>query len=168
MIDPKTTITSKCIANKNRRSFKKNKRNFNVIGQSVVIVGVNAAGITSKMDSFDKLLFDLKPSIWMIQETKRKQTSPKMRSENLINYQVFEMLRTKTKEEGGKGQNGGGLAIGALHDLKPMLVHQGNDEIECITIQLTTGPTTFRCVVGYGPQNDDSHERKKQVLELFG
>ena len=140
-----------------------------MIGQSVIIVGVNAAGITSKINSFDKLLFDLKPCIWMIQETKRKQISPKMKGENLINYQVFEMLRTKTKEEGGKGQHVGGLAIGALHDLKPMLVHQGNDEVECITIQVTTGPTTFWCVAGYGPQNDNSNERRrKKVLELLG
>ena len=132
-----------------------------MIGQSVIIVGINAAGLTSKIESFDKLLFDLQPSIWMIQETKRKQVSPKIKGNNLVNYQVFEMFRSKTIEEGGKGLNGGGLAIGALHDLKPMLVRQGDDEVECMTIQVTTGPTTFRCVVGYGPQIDDSYKRKQ-------
>ena len=79
-----------------------------MIGQSIIIVGVNAAGITSTIESFDKLLFNLQPSIWMVQETKRKQISPKMKAQHLINYQVFEMVRKKTKKEGGKGLNGGG------------------------------------------------------------
>ena len=132
-----------------------------MIGNSILIVGINAAGITQKMDSFDKLLFDLQPSIWMMEETKRKQNYPKMKANNLTNYQVFELRREKTKDEGGKGLNGGGLAIGALHDLKPVLVRQGSDDVECLTIQVTTGPTTFLCVVGYGPQKDDSPERKQ-------
>ena len=131
-----------------------------MFGQSILILGVNAAGVTSKMDSFDKLLFDLQPSIWMMQETKRKPMYPKMKANNLKNYQVFELKREKTKEEGGKGISGGGLAVGALHDLKPVLVRQGDDDVECMTIQVTTGPTNFRCVVGYGPQKDDSSERK--------
>ena len=132
-----------------------------MIGQSILIVGINAAGVTSKMDSFDKLLFDLQPSIWMMQETKRKQSNPRMKAANLINYQVFELRREKTKEEGGKGISGGGLAVGALHDLKPVLIRQGNDDVECMTIQVVTGCTTFRCVVGYGPQKDDSPQRKQ-------
>ena len=145
----------------NRRGLKKNKRNTNMVGKSIVIVGINAAGITHKMDSFDKLLFDLQPSIWMMQETKLKVSNPRMKANNLNNYQVFELRREKTKEEGGKGLSGGGLAIGALHDLKPVLVRQGNDDVECMTVQITTGLTTFRCMVGYGPQKDDSPDRKQ-------
>ena len=160
MITPIDSIKSKYVLKRNRRGLKKNKGNFNVIGQSIIIVGINAAGITSKMDSFDKLLFDLQPSIWMLQETKRKQISPKMKAKN-SKLQVFEMCRIKTKEEEGKNLNGGGLAIGALHDLKPMLVRQGDDDVECMTIQVSTGHTTFRCVVGYGPQIDDSQNRKQ-------
>ena len=58
-------------------------------GKSIIIVGINAAGITSKMESFDKLLFNIQPSIWMLQETKRKLGDPKTKAINLINYQVF-------------------------------------------------------------------------------
>ena len=70
------------------------------------------------------------------------------------------MRREKTKDEGGKGLSGGGLAIGALQDLKSVLIRQGNDDVECMTIQETTSSTSFLCVVGYGPQKDDSPERK--------
>ena len=135
---------------------------FNVNGKSIRVVGVNAAGITSKLDSFDKLLFDRKPSIWMMQETKRKITDKPIQTENLVNYQVFEMKRLKTKEEGGKGSNGGGLAIGALHDINPVLVRQGCDEVECMTVEVATGTTRLRCVTGYGPQESDCTSRKEK------
>ena len=59
----------------NRRGLKKNKRgDLNMIGKELVILGINAAGITSKLDSFDKMIFDLKPSVWMMQESKRNAT----------------------------------------------------------------------------------------------
>ena len=72
----------------------------------------------------------------MMQETKGNMSSPNMRANNLGNYQIFELRRQKTKEEGGKGMSGGGLAIGALHDVKPVLIRQGDDNCECMSIQI--------------------------------
>ena len=123
---------------------------------SVNIIQINAAGITSKMNSFDKLLFDICQSVFILQETKRKLNAPKMRAKNLENYQAFELRREKSKEEGGKGLSGGGLAIGALHNLKPVLIRQGDDEVECLTIEITADQTKLRCVNGYGPQIGDT------------
>ena len=80
-------------------------------GQSLRVVGINAAGITSKLHSFDKLIFDRKPAIWMMQETKQKTTDPQIKTNNLINYQIFELKREKTKEEGGKAQMVGVLPL---------------------------------------------------------
>ena len=134
-----------------------------MIGKSVNIVGINAAGITSKMQAFDKVLFDTHPSVFMLQETKRKLHAPKMNAKNLENYQVFELRRERAREEGGKGLNGGGLAVGALHDLKPMLVRQGDDDVECLTIEITAGQTKIRCVNGYGPQLGDTREKKTNI-----
>ena len=146
---------------RNRRGLKKNGKNkFHVLGNSVNIIGINAAGITSKMESFNKVLFDVHPSVFMLQETKRKINAPKMNATNLENYQVFELRREKSKEEGGKGLSGGGLAIGALQDLKPVLVRQGDDDTECLTIEICAGSTKIRCVNGYGPQLGDTRERK--------
>ena len=131
-----------------------------MFGKSVIFVGINAAGITSKMQSFDKLLFDINPSVFMLQETKRKQGAPNMKANNLDNYQVFELRREKSHEEGGKGLSGGGLAMGALHDLNPVLLRQGSDDVECLTIQITAGNIKIRCVNGYGPQVGDTKQRK--------
>ena len=42
-----------------------------------------------------------------------------------------------------------------------MLIRQGSDEVECMTIEVTTGNTRLRCVIGYGPQLADSPTRKE-------
>ena len=60
-----------------------------------------------------------------MEETKQKVDDPAMNFDNLINYQTFELRREKKKDLGGKGLGGGGLAIGALHCLKPLLTRQG-------------------------------------------
>ena len=50
----------------------------------------------------------------MIQETKRRSFDAKIKSKNLVNYQVYELKREEKNEEGGKGARGGGTAVGAL------------------------------------------------------
>ena len=56
---------------KNRRALRKNKTSKFKTGIS--FVGVNAAGISSKLSSFDNLLKTLKPSVFFLQETKLKK-----------------------------------------------------------------------------------------------
>ena len=65
---------------KNRRKLKKNKRKEHMKRKLVTIVGMIAAGIASKMEPSDKMLFDLQPSIWMLKETKRKLGEPRMKA----------------------------------------------------------------------------------------
>ena len=54
-----------------------------------------------------------------------------------------------------KGVHGGGLAVGALHDKNPVLIRYGNDDIECVTIEVTTEAARIPGVTGYGPQESD-------------
>ena len=132
----------------------------------IVFYANNCNKIGTKMESFNKLLSDLKPSIFGLQETKLKVNDPPIKCENLINYQTFELRREIEKEDGGKGLAGGGLALGALHNLRPVLTRQGDDIAECISVLVKTIPMDILCVIGYGPQIGDSVDRKKQVLEL--
>ena len=53
--------------NKTRRKENRNKKTFN---KNLKCVGVNAAGLASKLLSLDVMLRELQPSIFMIQETK--------------------------------------------------------------------------------------------------
>ena len=56
--------------NQNKRGERKNSKNFR---KNLRFLGVNAAGLQSKLFSFKKVLSDLKPSVFFIEETKTKQ-----------------------------------------------------------------------------------------------
>ena len=81
----------------------------------------------------------------------------------MCNYQVFELKREKEKEDGGKGIEGGGVAIGALHELNPVLTRQGDDDTECLSVDRQK----FLCVAGYGPQMGDKQERKTKFWKYL-
>ena len=113
--------------------------------------GVNAAGLSSKLDSFDHLLSTLEPSIFFIEESKMK-TQGKIKTKNSQNYQIFELVR--------KFKSGGGIAIGALTDLNPVFISEGDDEVEILVIQIEVQQFKIRCIVGYGPQENEQSEKK--------
>ena len=71
-------------------------------------MGVNAAGLRSKLFTLKKVVSELKPSVFFVQETKYKDAG-KLKLEN---YMVFELVRNS--------QNvGGGLALGCDKALQP-------------------------------------------------
>ena len=80
------------------------KRNKN-IKTSVTIYGINAAGVKSKLKSFDRVLKKLKPKIWMMQETKLRDNE-QIRCDSLSEYQVYYLNRQKSQ--------GGGVAFRSL------------------------------------------------------
>ena len=115
-----------------RRNKKKKFEN------KLLLVGVNSAGLSSKMTSFDNLLSTLKPTIFFIEET-QMSTGGRIKTENSRKYQIFELVRqTKT---------GGGIAIGALADVEPVLLNEGNDDVEVLVIEIFTSGLKIRCVL---------------------
>ena len=48
-----------------------------------------------------------------------------------------------------------------------MLIRNGNNNIECATIEVTTETTRIRCVTGYGPQESDCTSRKEKFWNLL-
>ena len=133
-------------------SLKKNRRgkrkSIKKTSHSLTFVGINANGIKSKMGTFKKLIRDAKPSIWSMQETKC-QVKGKFK---LDEYYIYELLREKSK--------GGGLAIGALKDLDPVWIKEGNDEVEAITIEIKVKKLAISYTTSYGPQENDKIEKK--------
>ena len=114
------------------------------------------------METFNKVLNDLTPSVFILEETERKLADPPLKVSNLNNYQVFELRREKEKTDGGKRLEGGGIAIGMLHQLNPVLTRQGDDEAECLSVEFSIAKQKFLCVAGYGPQMGDTRERKEK------
>ena len=70
---------------------------------------------------------------------------------------LYSLLRTNS--------GGGGLLIGALKDLQPNWVGQGDDQAEYIVIEVWFEGFPVRILNGYGPQECDDVERKKKFWE---
>ena len=62
------------------------------------------------MKTFKKVIKELKPAVFFVQETKYKDTG-KIKIEN---YDIFELVR--------QNRDGGGLALGCLKELQPAWV----------------------------------------------
>ena len=86
---------------------------------------MNSPGLRPKILSFKKVLKDLKPSVFFVQESKFKEEG-KLKMDDYI---IFEKLR-QTKEIGG------GLLIGCRPDLKPVWVKEGEGDVETLSIDI--------------------------------
>ena len=113
-------------------------------------MGVNAAGIKSKITSFKNALKELKPAVFFIEETKNKDEG-RMKFNN---YDVFEL--TRKNRDGG-----GGVAIGCIKDLQAVWVRDGNDKVEAISVDIFLKSMKIRCCAAYGCQENDIIERKE-------
>ena len=117
------------------------------------LLGVNSAGLSSKFHSFSKIIQDIQPSVFFIEETKMRRQG-KIKAEN---YQIFELVRKST--------SAGGLAIGALNDLNPVWVGEGGDKTEYLSVEITVHKDfRIRCVAAYGPQENEQVEIKDKFL----
>ena len=112
-------------------------------------MGVNAAGVRSKMTTFRKILSELQPSVFFVEETKYKDVG-KLKLENYI---IFEMVR--------KNRDGGGLALGCVKELKPVLVREGGDDVEALSVDIFVKTMKIRCCIGYGCQESELVEKKE-------
>ena len=141
--------TLKTKINQRKLIRKRKRKRVKYYEKSLRLVGVNANGLKSKLNTFRKVLVDLQPSMFFIQESKYKTTG-RLKFEN---FEIFEMVR--------KHKDGGGLAIGCQKELKPVWVREGNDEVEALSIEITLKTMKIRCVVAYGVQENDIIDRKE-------
>ena len=125
--------------------------------QVLKLYGINAAGIKSKTESFNNVLTNLKPHIWMVQETKLKPHE-RINCEALNDYQVFYLYRHDSQ--------GGGIALGITKKLESTFVTEGNDDTEVMVALVTVGKIPIRVIVGYGVQ-ENAHKEKKEAFWDF-
>ena len=74
------------VKNTKQRGKRKSKKSFS---KSLRFLGVNSAGLRSKLLTFKKVIKDLSPSVFFIEETKYRD-SGKLKIEN---YHIFELVR---------------------------------------------------------------------------
>ena len=132
---------------KGKRGRRKSKQN---IVKRIRFLGVNTAGLRPKLLTFKKVVKELMPSVFFLEETKYKDTG----RFKLPNYDIFELVR-ESKD------GGGGLALGCLKELQPAWVREGNDQVEALSVEIFLKGIKIRCCVAYGCQENDTVERKE-------
>ena len=115
-------VINKSKKKRNRRKERKTKKNKN---KDLKVIGINCAGLLSKLRSFEKLLEDENPTVVCLQETKIRKSN--QITQSCRNYTLYELHR--------KNSNGGGLCIGIQKDLKSVWISQGDDEVECLAVE---------------------------------
>ena len=144
--------TYKTMKRKHRRGNRKRTKHIN---KSLRFLGVNAAGIFSKWTTFKKILYELEPAVFFIEETKCK-VKGKLK---LDNYCIYEQIRDIDPTK--KGQVGGGLALGCKSVLQPMWVRDGGKDVEALSVNIFVVNMKIRCCVAYGCQETAPWERKQ-------
>ena len=114
------------------------------------IIGINANGISSKLQSLQHIINSLEPSVICLQETKLRKGG-KLKSND---YVTFELVR--------KNSAGGGLATLVKKDLDPVWISEGDDITEVLVVEIHIENLPVRIINAYGPQESDSIERKTQ------
>ena len=69
------------------------------------MLGVNAAGLASKLVTFEHALKSIQPKIFFVQEVKQTSVG-NIKTQYLQNFQLFELVRKEERVAGG------GLMIG--------------------------------------------------------
>ena len=90
-----------------------------------------------------------------MQETKSAQVN-QLKMEDFI---IYERIRYE--------KDGGGVAIGAKKDLNPVLIAEGEENVEAISIDITLAKIVISCTSAYGPQQRDSATNKTKFWEYL-
>ena len=101
--------------------------------------------MTQKKSILHRILTTFISDCIFIQET--KMTS-KGHINNLHEYQIFEHVRKDSK--------GGGILTAVKKCFNPVLIYEGNDDIELLVVQAKVKNNQIRFINGYGPQENDN------------
>ena len=134
------------------------KKKINSNQKNINFFAINCAGIKSKLKSFETVLTDLKPTVWMVQETKLKPHET-IASGSLSEYQVYYLNRQSSQ--------GGGVALGVNKNLASTLVNEGDGDVETLSVKLFLDKLALRIVTAYGPQENDLKDKKNKFWEFL-
>lgn len=129
-----------------RRGKHKNK-----INNSFTILGANANGLKAKTTSLNNIISNSNVSCFMIQESKFTAKG----QFKVDGFQIFERIR---KSEDG----GGGIVTGVANKLNPVLISEGQENVELLVVECEVNNNPIRIINGYGPQETDPDK-----LEFF-
>mgnify|MGYP003318478904 CR=1 FL=1 len=105
-----------------------------------------------KLKSLKQNIDQFKAGAFLIQESKLYKKG----QVDIEDFQVFVLLRNKGE--------GGGLATGLHRSFDPVLISEGDDQAEVLVVQGSVGGNDIRFINGYGFQESDEDEKRKQFF----
>ena len=139
---------------KRKRCQRRNK----IENDNFKVYAINAAGIKSKLISFESVLKNIQPSLWMLQETKLKRNEL-ISCASVNDFSVYYLNRQNSQ--------GGGIALGVRKDFKSTLINKGDDVIEAISVKVFVKEFPIRVVTAYGPQENALKEKKEKFWHFI-
>ena len=124
MGETRTNVVEEKLKRRNRKNRRggKGKRNLeNKNNTNFGIFATNAAGISSKMESFKSAIKALHPKVFMVQECKLSHK----KSLKIADFEIFEHKRK---------DNGGGLALGVHNTLEPYEINDDEENEHSILV----------------------------------
>ena len=112
-------------------------------------------GARGKWGTILKAITDSKADIWMMQETKCAMGEMKKPH----GFTTYEHHRSES--------GGGSLAICAKSDLNPILVRDGGERVEAITIDIHIKNMAISCTNAYGPQENAKLSKKTEFWKYL-
>ena len=82
-----------------------------------------------------------------------------IKTESIKNFTLYELNMTHS--------NGGGICIGVYKDFKSVWIAQGDDEVECLVVEVWADEFPIHVLTAYGPQLSDSLERKRKCWDFL-
>ena len=137
---------------KNRRGKRSSQKK---VINNLIFAGVNPAGIRSKWPTWRKIVTQSGARLWTMQETKSAQAN-QLKMDDFV---IYERIRTN--------KEGGGVAIGAKKDLNPVLIAEGEENVEAISIDINLAKIVISCTSAYGPQQRDTAMNKFEFWEYL-
>ena len=119
---------------------------------------MNCAGIKAKLRSFEAVLKELKPTIWMLQETKLRPHE-RITCASLSDYQVHYLSRQTSQ--------GGGVALGVNKTVESTFVNEGVEDIEILSVKVILDKMPLRIITAYGPQENAKREKKNKFWDFL-
>ena len=95
--------------------------------------------------------------VWTMQETLCTQLNSLKMDD--LDFVVYEKVRDN--------KSGGGVAIAAKKDLNPILILEGDTNVEALTIDIHPKNIVISCTTAYGPQHKDTKENKSNFWKFL-
>ena len=151
------TVKRKFVKQVIRKTHRGKRNCATVATKSLVFAGVNPAGARAKWNTWRKVIRQAEASVWTMQETQCTQINSLKMDD--LDFIVYEKVRNT--------KIGGGVAIAAKKDLNPVLISEGDDDVEAITIDIHPKNIVISCTSAYGPQQRDTIEKKTKFWEFL-